>query len=47
MAQTNALLLVEAIIMKWEDIVLLIVLVVIEKKLIHQLNNANADIYII
>ena len=32
---------------EWEHIALLIALVVIEKKLIHQLNNVNVDIYII
>ena len=47
MAQINVLLRVDLIIMKWEVIVILIVLGVIEKKLIHQLKNANVDIYII
>ena len=47
MAQINVFLRVDLIIMKWEIIVFLIVLGVIEKKLIHQLKNANVDIYII
>ena len=47
MAQINVLIHVEVIIMKWENIVFMIVLVVIEKKLIHQLKNENVDIYII
>jgi hypothetical protein len=47
MAQINVLDHVEVIYMKWENIVILIVLVIIEKKLIHQLNNAHVDFYIL